>query len=116
MIPGARQEQVVAYLENEEDAEHSSAMDLPMHVAVGYLDPSKIFAKFDKKVQDTLQAQMCHVPDANARIIAANEMLKVLAENEDARILNALSPKLPMYLEALPENQKKILALGWAEK
>lgn len=110
MIPGARQEQVVAYLENEEDAEHSSAMDLPMHVAVGYLDPSKIFAKFDKKVQDTLQAQMCHVPDANARIIAANEMLKVLAENEDARILNALSPKLPMYLEALPENQKKILA------
>ena len=53
---------------------------------------------------------MCFVPNADSRIIAANELLKVLATNQDARILSALSPKLPMYLEAVPMQMKEVLA------
>lgn len=110
-IPGAAPEQVTAYLESEEDAEHSSQnIDIPMHEAIKYLDPSTILAQFDPNVQKTLQAQICFVPDANTRIIASNELLKVLAEDENAKILNSLSPKLPMYLEAIPDSMKNVLA------
>ena len=77
---------------------------------VKYLDPSRIFAQFEPEVQKTLQSQMCFVPNADSRIIAANELLKVLATNQDARILSALSPKLPMYLEAVPMQMKEVLA------
>lgn len=111
LVPGAAPEQVTAFLEGEEDAEHSSEnVDIPMHEAIKYLDPSTTFAQFDPTVQKTLQAQICFVPDANTRIIASNELLKVLAEDEMARILSSLSPKLPMYLEAIPVSMKNVLA------
>ena len=78
-------------LESEEDAEHSSeGMDIPLHDAIKYLDPSTILQQFDENVRNTLKTQMCVVPNADSRIIASNELLKVLAEDKDARILNSL--------------------------
>ena len=88
-IPGldARDAARSATLETE-DAEHSSEMaaELPIHEAIKYLDPSSILSQFSKVVRKTLKNQMCIVPDANTRIIAANDLLKVLAHDEDAQV------------------------------
>jgi len=95
----------------EEDAEHSAPASMPIHDAIKYLDPTRILAQFTSDVRATLRDQMCFLPDVDSRIIASNDLLKVLTEDaEMAKILNALSPKLPMYLTAIPESMKATLA------
>ena len=53
---------------------------------------------------------MCQTENADARIVAANDLLRVLVDPEMARVMNYISQKLPMYLSGLPDATKNILA------
>ena len=57
-----------------------------------------------------IQTQMCQTENADARIVAANDLLRVLVDPEMARVMNYISQKLPMYLSGLPDATKNILA------
>lgn len=97
--------------EDAEDAEHSDEIiDLSIEEAIKLLDPTSILGQFDSDVRVTLQSQMCTVPNADSRIVAANDLLRVLVDPETARLMNHINEKLPMYLQFLPEATKTLIA------
>jgi len=98
--------------DQNEDAEHNDALmqDISIADALRLLDPTTTLGQFDTDVRATLQTQMCQTENADARIVAANDLLRVLVDPEMARVMNYISQKLPMYLSGLPDATKNILA------
>jgi len=98
--------------DEEADAEHNDALmqDISIADALRLLDPTTTLGQFDTDVRATLQTQMCQTENADARIVAANDLLRVLVDPEMARVMNYISQKLPMYLSGLPDATKNILA------